>query len=287
MYARCPHCETVFAISAAHLRAALGHVQCGRCTRVFDALPYLIDSPREVPIYPAPAPPLADAELDADVDSQIDGELEGEPYGAESAGRDSLDGAAARPIPAPRDATPGQTPRAVPAALLEDLARPEPETASRRRGLAALALAVILLLTIVLQYAWFSPSDLVSRYPQASGFVDGLCALTGCDLGDGRDPGSIRVISRTVRVHPRYEGALRVRAVVVNTASRAQPYPHVRFTLFNVNGETIGSRVFAPREYLGARPPAGEQLASRRPLQIALELIAPEEVAVSYEFKFL
>ena len=286
MYARCPHCETVFAINAAQLRAALGHVQCGRCARVFDALPYLVDSPDEIPPHPAPA----DATIDGSVAEVLDAEPEAEAATDRAAdeveGREDRPGEAIDDVPRPRGSpAPGGRPDAVPAALLDDLARPAP--VSRRRSVAALGVALALLLLVALQYAWFAPSDLVSRYPQASSFVEGLCALTGCDVGDGRAPGSIRVISRTVRVHPRYEGALRVRAVIVNTAPRAQPFPRVRFTLFNVNGETIGSRVFAPHEYLGAPPPAGEQLPSRTPLQIALELIAPEDVAVSYEFKFL
>ncbi|MEE9143098.1 MAG: DUF3426 domain-containing protein [Gammaproteobacteria bacterium] len=47
MYTRCPHCTTVFRVTAEQLRAADGDVRCGRCQMVFSALDALYDDPPE------------------------------------------------------------------------------------------------------------------------------------------------------------------------------------------------------------------------------------------------
>ncbi|THD09400.1 zinc-ribbon and DUF3426 domain-containing protein [Metallibacterium scheffleri] len=65
MYTQCPHCLSVFVIEAERVGSARGHVRCGQCTALFDALPTLCD---ELPPEPyvtlprqdgtAPAPQL-------------------------------------------------------------------------------------------------------------------------------------------------------------------------------------------------------------------------------------
>jgi predicted Zn finger-like uncharacterized protein len=42
---RCPHCDTVFRITAEQLKARAGKVRCGSCSTVFNALAALIDAP--------------------------------------------------------------------------------------------------------------------------------------------------------------------------------------------------------------------------------------------------
>lgn len=51
----CPQCQLSLAVSAADLRVAQGHVRCGRCASVFNALVTLFDS--EADAVPSPAPP--------------------------------------------------------------------------------------------------------------------------------------------------------------------------------------------------------------------------------------
>lgn len=47
MYTQCPSCQTIFEVSAEHLKAANGDVRCGQCLNVFSALDHLSE---EVPI---------------------------------------------------------------------------------------------------------------------------------------------------------------------------------------------------------------------------------------------
>jgi len=43
MYTQCPHCDAVFQLSTAQLKAANGEVRCGQCLTVFNALNHLSD----------------------------------------------------------------------------------------------------------------------------------------------------------------------------------------------------------------------------------------------------
>ncbi len=44
MFTQCPRCDTIFQLSASHLRAANGDVRCGQCLSVFNALEHLSES---------------------------------------------------------------------------------------------------------------------------------------------------------------------------------------------------------------------------------------------------
>jgi len=304
MYARCPHCETVFTIGAAALRAARGTVRCGHCLESFDALQTLEDAPgvaanqahpgadlrvadaapgapdhadRE-PVFdpgplPRPSPSLAAADPATEAER------------VDSAPVDSAVTAAA--VPDGFAAASRQESTTVPEALREDLARAvSAARAARARG-ALTAVATMLSALLLLQFTWFDPGEVLRRYPGAHGWVSWWCARSGCTLPERRDPARISVLSRDVRVHPRYEGALRVRATLLNAAPFTQPYPRLRFTLFNVNGQVIASRAFSPPEYLGPGRSPDTGMRSSQPTEIALELLAPDEAAVSFEFAFL
>jgi predicted Zn finger-like uncharacterized protein len=42
MHTQCPHCQTVYRVTAAHLNIAQGHVRCSHCFNVFNATNYLV-----------------------------------------------------------------------------------------------------------------------------------------------------------------------------------------------------------------------------------------------------
>ena len=182
----------------------------------------------------------------------------------------------------------GETPaqEAVPEILREDLDRLRSRERVRRTTVAFTVANLILLLAVAGQYVWFEPEEVWRRYPQSREWIEQLCARTACVLPERRDPSRIRIVSRDVRIHPRYEGALQIRATLTNAGLYPQPYPGLRFTLFNVNGQTIATRWFAPEEYLRSLP-ASAEMQPDAAVQIALEVLAPEEAAVSFEFQFL
>lgn len=173
-----------------------------------------------------------------------------------------------------------------PQILREDIDRIGRARRGRRYRWIKATLALGLSVTLVAQYAWFLPGDLVKRFPAARPWTQAFCTQTGCTLPPLRQPSLIRLASRDVRVHPKYEGALLIAASLINDGAYAQPFPNVTFTLFNVNGQTIASREFQPPDYLEPNAVTTAVMRPQQPVQIVLELLAPEEAAVSFEFQF-
>lgn len=199
---------------------------------------------------------------------------------------DDADGPAAGHVSAPQESTPeGDAP--LPEVLREEVSARAAQSAARRRNVAYGIVAAGLLALLAGQYVFFMPEDAVRRYPQWRGGIETLCLRVGCVLPERRDPGRIRVVSRDVRVHPKIEGVMQIKATLMNAAPFRQPYPLIRFTLFNVNGQLIATRDFTPSEYLGRRVEASARLRPRTPFQVELDVLAPEEAAVSFEFSFI
>ena len=175
----------------------------------------------------------------------------------------------------------------IPESIRDDMQRQAGARAARRRFAWRATASVVLALALAAQHVWFNPVDTSRDYPQWHASIERFCELTECVLPVRREPNQVRVLNRDVRVHPRYEGALQVTATLINDAPFSQPYPHMSFTLFNVNGQTIAARIFSPQEYLNAPLAPSAMFASGAPLQVAIELLAPGDVAVSFEFRFL
>ena len=180
-----------------------------------------------------------------------------------------------------------ETEPSYPKVLEDDIQRLHQLAARAKLRKLFAVLSVGLLVVMGLQYAWFMPEDMASRYPQTRDFLDTFCGHAGCSLAEQSDPAQVQVVSPDVRVHPKYEGALLVTAQFVNAANFVQPYPLMEFTLFNVNGQTIATRTFTPEQYVGRGVDIGAGMTPSVPTQIELDVLAPEEAAVSFEFRFL
>ncbi len=146
---------------------------------------------------------------------------------------------------------------------------------------------IVLLLLLVLQHAWFMAGDLAGAFPVLGPVLDEFCAVAGCETQRRAGDDGIRVVSRTVRPHAEYSSALSVQATLENRSSATRPFPVVVFVLYGRDGRAVASRAFEPAEYLdgGAVPSGG--LESGRQVDIAFDLVAPAEVAVSFELSLI
>ncbi len=286
MYTRCPHCSTFFAVSPEQLGAADGRVRCGSCLSIFDGLKQLTERP--------PRQKAGDSKIASEVPQPDQSEVSQPDQGDANHGTwkrqldpDAFEGEASKNAPPTLGEDDAVAYEEVPEVIREDLARAEAERRGRWKSAVLTAVALTLLAVLGLQYAWFKPAKVLAGYPQARPWLEHFCVYTGCRVPDRRDPSKIQMLARDVRVHPGYEGALLVSATLVNAAAHAQPYPRLQFSVFNVNGQTIASRVFEPEEYLSPDLDPKGNMSPGKPLQIAIELVAPEEAAISYEFRFL
>ena len=80
---------------------------------------------------------------------------------------------------------------------------------------------------------------------------------------------------------PGASGTLRVRASLMNASAQLQPYPLLRITLTDRFGNRIGSRDFAPAEYLGK--PMVRMLAPGERVDATLDIQDPGKDAEGYE----
>lgn len=110
-----------------------------------------------------------------------------------------------------------------------------------------------------------------------------LCSVLGCTLPAWREPSAFRVVERDVRAHG--AGMLRVSARIRNDARWAQPWPALQLTLSDAHGRAMATRIFQPREYLGASP-AQTSLGSGQDVALSMEIVEPGPQAVAFTFDF-
>jgi hypothetical protein len=97
----------------------------------------------------------------------------------------------------------------------------------------------------------------------------------------------VRLLSRDVRQHPRFQSTLLVNATLVNDAAFSQSYPVIQLGLYDASGTMLAAKGFEPWEYLDDSVPMAAGMQPGLPVHIVLEIKAPEGEVVSYEFTFL
>ena len=112
-----------------------------------------------------------------------------------------------------------------------------------------------------------------------------LCSVFGCEVPPWREPAALHLTSRELRPHPTVPGVLVVSATFRNDAPFAQPWPQLQLSLQNIDGESLGLRRFAPREYLGAAP-ATAMINAGQSASIRVEILDPGRRAVAFGFEF-
>jgi hypothetical protein len=160
-----------------------------------------------------------------------------------------------------------------------------PPTSAARRRLDWSWLAIpLLLVALLLQVAIADRANLAADRDWRPRIAT-LCALLGCSIPPWREPAALHVTSRDLRPHPTLPGVLVVSATFRNDAPFAQPWPQLQLSLQNLDGESLGLRRFAPREYLGRNPPAGG-IGAGQSASIRLEILDPGKRAVAFGFEF-
>lgn len=115
--------------------------------------------------------------------------------------------------------------------------------------------------------------------------VIGACAVLRCDVPPWREPEALTLVRRDVRPLPGHPGVLRVSAEFRNDAVWPQAWPVLVLALDDVDGRTVGSRAFQPREYLGEAP-TQSTLASGHSARIEMDLVEPAPGVVAFTFDF-
>lgn len=298
---QCPHCDTVFQVSAEQLQVAQGRVRCGCCQGVFDALAHPYEQAAEHGVADSREPranartwetdepddtPYIIASRDDAAGAPINPALPDDTSAATAAGDESTGGEAESTAPGPSVNLAQTLPPIDIVDVLRDQLGEQTPAPRTRRGIAWSLMAVLLMLALGGQYLFFARADL-AQYGSLRPWLQSACNYLGCELPLRHTPGQIELLSRDVISHPRIRNALLINATFVNRASFPQVYPVLQISLSNESGAVVAMRRFQPEEYLaqGTRIAAG--MMPGAPVRVVLEVVEPKHSATSFQFEFL
>jgi predicted Zn finger-like uncharacterized protein len=153
---------------------------------------------------------------------------------------------------------------------------------SKREGSFALWLggAVVAALLLAAQVVHHNREALTARGPFAP-MLRALYASIGAPLSGAPDLAAFQLRQWGVTGDSAADANLRVRASILNTTAQLQPFPLLRVTLANRYGAALGTRDFAPNEYLGK--PIARLLSPGEQVDAILNILDPGKDAEGFE----
>lgn len=320
LFTRCPECETTFRVTDETLKRAHGQVRCGRCSTVFNAYAELHDPAAKTPVLaaqppaePSPEPepepeptpppaapaPLTTSSPSAEIARPLDpaaasigaGSVADVVAEIERGTREAEDARA--PEPSAPTAAPEEpiSPKQVEAVLTTDLPPPpalwstlpaEPESRQRSR-LWSLAAAVALA-ALALQVVHHYRTELVS-HEQLGPWIQRAYAGIGIEVAPRWDVHQYAILDWVATAEPnaRGLGSLKITARIQNKAATKQPFPAVQLRLKDRWETAVGSRMFAPAEYLPSESPRGRLMAPGETARAEIEVVDPGPDAYGFE----
>jgi predicted Zn finger-like uncharacterized protein len=307
LFTRCPDCDTTFRVTDEVLTKANGQVRCGRCASVFNAYAELHDPtaksfgpphpdsrateqrtetalPSPSPVTPsgvrrdeaeAAAPDAAAASIGAtsvaDVVTQVNLAAAGEaPSDADQISAKEVDRVLATSLDAPS---------------LHDA--PWVSGGERQRRPAGWrweVAAVLAAITLGAQALHHFRSD-VAGHPTFGPWIEGAYAVFGAKITPRWDVHQYEILEWVATAEPssRGLGSLKITARIQNRGPLRQPYPAVQLRLKDRWEESVGSRMFAPAEYLPLDIPRGRLMSPGETARAEIEVVDPGPDTYGFE----
>jgi predicted Zn finger-like uncharacterized protein len=286
LFTRCPDCDTTFRVTDDALAKANGQVRCGRCASVFNAYA----ERRDVPGQPPPEAPDAEP---PPVGAPESARPSADPIEALSVGdvvalieqvaldEDEDTGEFAALEAVNDDAIPPvQVEAVLETEAIVDAQRGlwEPRPRSAWWGAGALAALLALALQGVNHYR----ADLVKQ-PAVGPLVRSAYSALGITVTPHWDVRQYEILDWVATAEPGNggSGSLKITARIKNRGPDYQPYPEVNLRLKNRWEVAVGSRTFAPTEYLAAAPSG--LMAPGETARAQLEVVDPGPDAYGFE----
>ena len=150
-----------------------------------------------------------------------------------------------------------------------------------KRGLYYLMI-VLLVLTLLLQLAYFLRAELATAWPAMRPLLNVLCNPLGCVVPLPQQLTRQAIASSSLEHDREQKSRVRLTLLLANRTDLTQTWPHIVLTLSDVRESPVAQRVFSPNEYLPRNiservgfPPQSEQEAT-------IELDLGSLVASSY-----
>lgn len=180
----------------------------------------------------------------------------------------------AAPDPVTSDLAAEDSPDAI---LLSDLPTRRRDQGGRlpawQKVLYGLALP-LLLVSLLLQLAYFLRGELVTTLPASRPLLEALCRPLDCVVPLPRQLDPKAIVSSSLEHDPEQVSRVRLTFLLANRTDQAQTWPHILLTLSDVRETPVASKALAPAAYL---PPevdarAGFPAQSEQEAQVELDI---------------
>lgn len=254
MYTRCQACHTVHPVNAAILAQGGGKYRCGKCHKVGNALESLFDEWPQAKQQAARPGSLPELGLTLSVAAHTRSSAVPEESG-----------------PVDDDSTIAETPDA--------------SDGWPRQRILWVSAASVLTFFIALNLVTFFQQPLPGLSRMQSTLVR-LGIKNAPPEPSFRALDRIELLSRELKAHPFRPGVLQLTATIVNRANRAQPYPDIEVTLYEVHGRQLSRKIFEPGDYLTRSAELRNGMVPQAYLTLSVEMPDPGDSAVGFELQF-
>lgn len=275
---QCPACHTRFRVNPEQFKVAEGLVRCGRCQQIFNAAQNT-------------ALPTLETQLDTGPSS-----AQSDPPSDELSDADNTEDSKEAPLKnSAEHNTEAQTDLNDPLTLLNSLSTVNHDfehhmpPAKPRRWTWALGNLIVFTL-LLWQLAWWQMPQLLASpvAPYVESFCDSWqldCRPTPSATTQSLENLTTRKL--VVRKHPEHSDAVIVDTLLVNTGTESRDFPGLLLRFSDINGRTLASRIFQPREYLQGELSSLKSMASQQPIHVMLEIRDPGSQAVNYQMRLV
>ena len=314
MFTVCPKCGLMLVVTAADLRAAQGHVRCGRCRNVFNALESLAETPppdgaagaaRTAPAAPPPEPTASPETVQGSPAGDFEWiEPQPEPQWPPEPSLDAPPQPPAlevqtRPQPQPEEESALPPPPAPPtepltadgphadAAPIEPSLVDEPphefqlDTPQRHTG-AWFAGALVLLLLLGGQ-ALNHYRGVLATMPSVGAKILAVYGALGIPVVPLWNVRAYQARQLGATVSGNNPHQITVRASVANHGPWPLPLPLLRVTLQDRYGRTIAAREVRPHDYLARGSGDAAMMAPGERIDATVAFVNPGTQAVGFE----
>jgi len=269
---QCPSCHTHFRVHAEQLAKRAGQVRCGKCSRIFDALEYLIEeiaaaqksteahenaavrahaiaAEPALESDPAESAPVAAVNFNEEIQESL---VEASAYAKlqeRDIGTQHPEVAASVHVPAQAASVEAAAESSANSFDFGPIAAADP--ARRTRRWPWLLGALFLLLVLIAQAAFQYRSALIVLFPEAKPYATRLCAALGCDLPLPQRIELISIEASDLQADTTNPNIMVLSATLKNRAIFDQQLPLLELTLTNAQDQPIVRRVLTPQDYIG------------------------------------
>jgi predicted Zn finger-like uncharacterized protein len=148
-----------------------------------------------------------------------------------------------------------------------------------------LALALVLVLLIIAFTSIWTNRQAIAWSESWGSSMTSVCRYLPCDLMPRRDVAKIKLLQRQFAPNEELENVLDVKVLLVNKAVFAQPYPTIKITFSNKNGDQVSVKSFTPADYLDAGS-VDDLMPSDSEVHIHFKTEVSHPDALGFEFTF-